>query len=279
MSPTTLRNALARRARVARARRSLYVHAGDDVGLATIARAAGTSLFHLARLHRAITGETLGQARTLVRIERAARLLLASDSPISAIALEVGFATPSSFGKAFRAALGVSATAFRTASPTERRAKLALLPGRSPVAFELSAEPQLRAIEDVRVAFVRETGAYAEIAAPLAWAKLEACLARTPLARAPRIGASYDDSISVPSQSLRYDAAVMLAHDTRAPAGTREATWPGGRYALFEHRGDYRSIAAAFARIFETWDPRARRGAACLELYRAPGVTELGVPV
>jgi AraC family transcriptional regulator len=271
-------SALGHRAQVARARRFLRAHVGDEVALGEVARAAGASMYHLARLYRALTGETVGRTLTRMRIARAAEQL--AELPprsISTIALDVGFRTPSSLTKAFRAALGVSPSEFRAATGPERRELARALDREAPEppAFALSG-PRLVQSSDIEVAYVREHGAYSEISAPLAWATLEVRIASTPLVAAPRIAASYDDPCTVSIDELRYDAAVIVERGLAAPAGTRRATWSGGTFAVFDYRGDYRFIADAFRRIFADRELAVRR-APCLERYRGE-VTELWVP-
>jgi AraC-like DNA-binding protein/DNA gyrase inhibitor GyrI len=271
-------SALGHRAQIARARRFLRAHVGDRVSLGEVARAAGASMYHLARLYRALTGETVGQALTRQRIARAAEHLVETPArSISTIALDAGFRTPSSLTKAFRAALGVSPSQFRVATPAERRELARALdrePPDEPV-FALSG-PRLAHTADIEVVYIRERGPYSEISAPLAWAMLEVRIAPTPLATAPRIGASYDDPEAVSIDELRYDAAVIVGPGDATPAGTRRATWSGGRFAVFDYRGDYRFIANAFRRIFADHQLALRR-APCLERYHGE-LTELWVP-
>ncbi len=263
-------NVMDHRAQVARARRFLHRHVADDVALAAVARAAGASMYHLARLYRAIAGETVGHALTRMRIEQAAAALTqAPRRPVSAIALETGFRTPSSLNKAFRAALGMSPTEFRAATADERRDRLARLVvvQAEPPAYVLSG-PVIRQAAAMRVVYVRELGPYAEVSGPLAWAMLETRIAATPLVAGQRISASYDDPKRVVGDALRYDAGVIVGPGVAAPPGTRVSTWAGGAFAVYEHRGDYRFIADAFRQIFAEW-PRGRtvRDAPCLELY------------
>ena len=250
-------------------------------------------MFHLTRLYRALTGDTMGRALTRMRIERAAQALASSRS-ISAIALEVGFRTPSSLAKAFRAALGMSPTAFRAASASARRKALRALEVSPPVApaYALS-KPRYKRAEDMHVVYCRERGPYSAISAPLAWAQLELRIGATPLVACQRIGASWGDSDSVDQTAppfggaagrgqapvvdeLRYDAGVIVGALATAPPGTALALWPGGAFIVFDYRGDYRFIEDAFREIFAAPRFRKRRGP-CLELYRNdPGSTELG---
>ena len=288
---------------VARARRFLREHATAEIDLAGVARAAGASPYHFARLYHAMTGETVFATVTRFRLERGAALLAAAPAQalsISAIALEVGYQTPSAFSKAFRAALGVSPSALRDASPAARRAMQEALrrpvsavgePADAPLVL---TGPTLRHREPVRVVFVRERGDYGDIAAPLAWARLVACFEAAgdvaALARWPHIGASHDDPRVVSAAALRYDAGLIVGEETAAPRGTTVERWPGGAHAVFEYRGPYRRIEAAFDAIARDWILRVRpplRDARSLEIYMKPSKntpehelrTELWIPV
>ena len=275
---------------MARARQFLGQHIQDDVELSAVARAAGASMFHLSRLHRTLTGETLGRARTRMRIERAAAMLLERPwRPVSQIALDTGFRMPSSLNKAFRAALGVSPTEFRMASASDRRDRLARLAAIAcPTSDYALTRPTIQTRGDMRVVYMREHGAYAQVSGPLAWSAVERRIAATPLATCQRIAASYDDAATIPRHALRYDAGVIVGVDVAPPSGMRVASWRGGTFAVFVYRGDYRFIEHAFQRIFATWSlaVRKRPDAPCLELYPgglaalpAPPVAELWIPV
>jgi AraC family transcriptional regulator len=276
---------------VARARQFLGRHIQDDVPLSAVARAAGASMFHLARLHRTITGETLGRARTRMRIEQTAMALLDQPGrPVSQIALATGFRTPSSLNKAFRAALGMSPTEFRTAPAAERRDRLARLAAiAAPTPEYALTRPAILTRGDMRVVYLREHGSYAQVSAPLAWAQLERRIASTSLATCQRIAATHDDARTIPGHALRYDAGVVVGARIAPPPGLCVATWRGGTFAVFGYRGDYRFMEHAFQGIFKAWSLTARKraGAPCLELYpddltspaALPQVAELWIPI
>ena len=89
-------------------------HLADELTIETLAQVAHFSPFHVHRIFSAVTGETIGTFVSRVRIERAATLLTARpDRPVTEIALETGFANPSSFSRAFREAYGMSPTEWR----------------------------------------------------------------------------------------------------------------------------------------------------------------------
>ncbi|WP_159587350.1 helix-turn-helix transcriptional regulator [Chelativorans xinjiangense] len=87
-----------------------------DVGM--LARAAGLSRAHFVRLFTAEVGRPPSEYVFEKRMERAMRMLLATDAPIGAIARACGFADANYFSKAFRRARGCSPGAFRNAGRT-----------------------------------------------------------------------------------------------------------------------------------------------------------------
>ncbi len=81
--------------------------APGSVPVGALARAAGASRRTLERLFRKETGMSLGRWRQQARLLEAMRLL-AHGEPVTSIALEVGYESPSAFIAAFKAALGTT---------------------------------------------------------------------------------------------------------------------------------------------------------------------------
>ncbi len=96
--------------RDARARRAAALVSedpgGDDV-LARAASAAGTTRRTLERLFVAETEMTLGRWRQRARLIAALRML-GQGAPVTSVALDVGYSTPSAFIAAFRSELGTT---------------------------------------------------------------------------------------------------------------------------------------------------------------------------
>jgi len=91
-----------------RARRGAEALRADPGGrgvMARVARAAGASQRTLERLFLEETAMTLGRWRRRMRLVEALRLLAAGE-PVTRVALDVGYATPSAFIEAFRRELG-----------------------------------------------------------------------------------------------------------------------------------------------------------------------------
>ena len=101
---------------VARAVRRLSSSPDSCHTLADLAGAANMSPYHFLRTFKAITGVTPHQWLLRARLRDAARRLANSRTPVTAIALDVGFQDLSNFIRSFRAEFGLSPRQFRAAA-------------------------------------------------------------------------------------------------------------------------------------------------------------------
>ena len=85
------------------------------------ARQTGLSSFHFLRLFSQVLGVTPHQYLVRSRLRHAARLLADDDRPVTAVALDVGFADLSNFVRTFHRAAGVSPRGFRQAAKGDRK--------------------------------------------------------------------------------------------------------------------------------------------------------------
>ena len=88
-----------------------------DHSVAALARRAGMSERHLARLFRAESGTTVAQHVERVRVETARHLLESGDAGLDAIAHRCGFGTVETFHRSFKRRTGIT--------PGEHRARFA----------------------------------------------------------------------------------------------------------------------------------------------------------
>ena len=97
-----------------------YMHANlvEDITLARLATIANLSPFHFARSFRTIMGEAPHRYLVHLRIERARRLLVQTDLPITEVGLSCGFNQAQRFSNAFRRATGLSPRTYRTENKT-----------------------------------------------------------------------------------------------------------------------------------------------------------------
>ncbi len=99
--------------RARRVAEGLLAAPADDRTLAAWGRVVGASERTLQRAFRTGTGLGFHEWRTRARVAAALRLLL-TDRPVAAIAGDVGYATSSAFGAAFRRVTGLPPSAFRS---------------------------------------------------------------------------------------------------------------------------------------------------------------------
>lgn len=82
----------------------LREHLAEDVPLADLGALTGLTAFHLCRAFRVSTGLPPHRWHLMLRVERAAELLSATDRPITEIAGLVGYDDPGRLATAFRRA-------------------------------------------------------------------------------------------------------------------------------------------------------------------------------
>jgi len=106
-----LRLPMPRDERLLRLCRALLDEPGDPRSLPQLARLAGASTRNLARLFQAELGMGFTAWRQQARLMEALRRL-AEGAPVTAVALDLGYATPSAFAYMFRRALGTPPSRF-----------------------------------------------------------------------------------------------------------------------------------------------------------------------
>jgi AraC family transcriptional regulator len=87
-----------------------------EIRLDDLAALVDLSRFHFVTAFRLATGQTPHEWLTALRIAQSKRLLADRTTPITTIALAVGYQTPSSFASTFRKVTGSTPSAFRAAA-------------------------------------------------------------------------------------------------------------------------------------------------------------------
>jgi AraC-like DNA-binding protein len=103
--------------RLLRARDAMDRDHAKPLDIKSLARIAHVSQAHFIRTFRATFGETPHRYLQRRRVERAMFLLRESERSVTEICFDVGFSSLGTFGRTFRAIVGQSPTAYRTAVP------------------------------------------------------------------------------------------------------------------------------------------------------------------
>jgi len=108
-------------ARVEEARHWLRDHVHENPSAAELAEAMGVSPTHLRRLFARVAGKSPSRCLREMRLEFAQDLLANTEDSVGEIAEAVGASSMAVFARAFRAATGVSPTAWRRRARRPRR--------------------------------------------------------------------------------------------------------------------------------------------------------------
>jgi AraC-like DNA-binding protein len=98
---------------VSRARAYIAAHKSEALSLATVAQAAGVSVFHFCKLFHKSTGLSFTDFVARARIEDARKGLLNPNRRISEIAYDVGFQSLTQFNRTFQRIFGQSPSEYR----------------------------------------------------------------------------------------------------------------------------------------------------------------------
>ncbi len=230
----------------------LFIQARLDEppSLDEVAEVAAFSAYHFHRLFTAYTGESLSAFVRRLRLERAANRLRQTFDPITEIALDAGYETPTNFGKAFRQQFGQSPSEFR-----ENNHLLDTAVFRQNCTEEFpKMNPKILNLEPQTVLFVRRTGPYGEASAAAFGALLPFAYSHKLINKKTQmIGISHDSPDITDADKLRYDACITLSQPVQPQGEFNLQTIAGGRYALFVHKGPYEKFDETYRLIFGRW--------------------------
>lgn len=91
----------------------IEAHLDEEFDLDRLARVAGLSKFHFHRLFTRATGMSPAKYQLTARINEARRRLRETRQSIVAVALDLGYASPSHFAQVFRREAGMTPSAYR----------------------------------------------------------------------------------------------------------------------------------------------------------------------
>jgi len=216
--------------------------------------------------------------------------------PVTEIALNVGYDTPSAFNKVFKKILNVSPRDFRNLGQVKQSEVIYRLSKpndnrETKMKLNMNLKPEVITRPDVHYLYFEKTGPFSEIA-PLAWEEM-----------LPRIGTYFEhkliseflglskiDQNKKGEEAMIYQAGVgLLSKPETVPNGLQYQKIKSGKYARFLLKGPYPQIWIAFDQIFKVLaesQTRLRDGF-CIENYlNDPKVTpepellsELLVPI
>lgn len=270
------------------------------LSLEEIADISGFSQFHFHRIFTSFTGESLNRFIQRVRIEKAAtQLLNQPEKSITDIAFDYGFSSSTSFARLFKEIFSKSASEFRKEG-LEKISKIRKTTGNFRKDFDISMfyiDPrqntmkwriimkdenkqvniEVKNLEEMNVAYVRNTGPYA--GNPDLFEKLfgELCKWAGPrdLIKFPEtmwMAVYHDNPKITEAENLRLSVCLTVPEDTEVDGAIGKMKIAGGKYAVanFELK-DPSEYKAAWETVYAGWLPESGYqpgDGVCFEIYR-----------
>ncbi len=271
MNPsTTLQRSRAEyRSRINRVMDHIDHNLDRPLDLGTMAAVAHFSPFHFHRVFTMMTGETPGAYLQRVRLERAASILRHDHrKTITEVGERCGFGSTSLFSRSFRAHFGVTATEYRRLEKpmftvggvryskngqpmgkilkpdVDHDTQLCCVNLKQFIFMDTKVE--IRQMPELRVAYVRHTGAFDQIGR--AYEKLMKWAGpRGLLGPGTKTVTVYQDDPSVTAiEKVRQDACITLAGDVNVEGEIGKAAIPGGKYAVGRFQVDAKGFEKAW---------------------------------
>ena len=245
------------RSQIGRAQRYLRLHLAEQLTLDRLAREAGSSAYHFARLFNAYVGETPFEFLRRLRLVTALRMLQEdAKASITEIALSIGYDTSASFNKAFRKLLETSPGNFRKLGKERQDEVIYALSRPRPLKeITMNLTPNFETIARplTHYVFIEKRGPFAEVAPPL-WSELMPLLQQINQQHIREyLGVSGIDKSRPGEDAMIYQAGVGCAEaPQKLPEGLQHRAIKLGKYARFLLTGPYPQIWPAFDRIFKT---------------------------
>lgn len=235
---------------------------GEDIRVEDVAKAAGYSYYHLNRQFSAVLGESVGSYIKKRRLAGAAKDLLYTDRKVIDIALNYGFESPEAFSRAFK-------TVYRASPQTYRRNRLDTFIGAKErldetlldhLACNVTVHPKIVEFQEIRVAGLRGETTLRDNRLRELWGRANAAFPRIPncvpgargfgICEACRENTLYNMNENV---SFTEVAGIEVSSFEGLPEDFTAKVLPGGRYAVFTHKGSLGMLRRTFDYIWGTW--------------------------
>lgn len=237
-------------------------HLGDNIKVEEVARAAGYSYYHLTRQFSAVLGESVGSYIKKRRLADGAKQLLYTDQKVIDIALEKGFESAEAFSRAFKAAYQVSPQIYRKNRldafiSGKERLDQGLL---DHLTRNVTVHPKIVELPEIKVAGLRGETTLRDLRLKELWERAVALYPQIPhqIPHGRGFGiceACQENTLYTMNDEVLFTEVVGIEVDSFAGLGEPfvQKEIPGGRYAVFTHRGTLRMLPQTFAYIWGTW--------------------------
>ncbi|MFC0154691.1 GyrI-like domain-containing protein [Xanthomonas dyei] len=221
--------------------------------LAELAGIAHQSPYHVHRVYRALTDETVGHTVARLRLSQALHLLGSDDASVTEVALAVGYQTPQALARACRSAPQASPTILRSA-PALRASKLQQLSTPATLANSSSAplRVSVQTLEPFELVVLRKRGSFDDLDRGFGriagWAERVGVIEQLHAL----IGIPLSDHRDVSPAQHVFECGIAFATHI-APLQLR--VLGEGAHAVLRHTGSYAGMEQALDGLLADWLP------------------------
>ena len=224
-----------------------------------ISKVSGFSRFHVHRIFRVFTGETLYEAILRLKIEKAAQTLTGKPSvTVGKLAALCGFESATEFSTEFRKRFSMSPSMWKKLGPEAATEASALTGAAAPESTEEeSVEPvssEVKTIEDIPVAYIKHSRVYAGDTSLFiylynklaAWAASEDLL----IPENQNIVVYHEPTEITRDDRSRISLGLSVHKKIRTGGDIGSTTLPGGEYLICRFELKEHQFQAAWDRIY-----------------------------
>ncbi len=212
------------------------------------------SHYHISRIFKGYTGESIHQYVKRLRLENAAKKLLYSQQSIQHIAESSAYNNFSAFTKAFKQHFGYPPSDFREKKNTLDSCIMHSSHAEKIIKGRNIIDIQIKTLMDQKVFFILKIGPY-EDAASRAWSSLTQYAYSNQLmtSKTKNIGITYDMPEFTHEEKIRYCACITVDHHHKAKGEVGAKLIRGGCFATFIHQGPYEELCHTYDYIYKDW--------------------------
>ncbi|HNZ42920.1 MAG TPA: GyrI-like domain-containing protein [Bacteroidales bacterium] len=201
---------------------------------------------HAARIFKADTGETPGQYILRLRLE-AARQMLISGMSIWETSEKLEYKNCPAFSAEYKNHFGYPPSKEGCASQPKYQ------PLKKQTIMKL--KEKIINLDPLSVIFVQSIGNYSSNAPEKAWNTLWDFVEKKNLdvEKSEYFGIVHDDTEVTKATQCRYDACITVPKDVKPEGKIGNKTLDRGKYAVFTHKGPYKTLEKTYDQIFGPW--------------------------
>jgi AraC family transcriptional regulator len=218
----------------------------SELSVAALAEIAHICPKHTCRIFKAGTGQSLGNYIHRTRMEKAKELLL-SKVTVTETSEKLEYENLPAFTAEYRKYFGYPPSQEKNASMDHYK------PSKTTKIMNLNE--RIVNLSPTPVIFVQTIGSYNSNAPEKAWNTLWDFVEKKNLdvEKAGFFGVVHDDTEVTKASQCRYDACISISQEIPGSGPVTKKMLLGGKYAVFTHKGAYKTLDSTYDQIFGPW--------------------------